>query len=76
MARGHRCATETGSQSCVRAEWEEADECRAGFLPPAERKEPPEPSHLIVDVKHSLLDLLVDLLGCVDERLRQTGSAC
>lgn len=28
-----------------------------------------EPAHLVVDVKHSLLDLLVDLLGCVDERL-------
>lgn len=28
-------------------------------------------SHLIVDIKHSLLDLLVDLLGCVDERLTQ-----
>lgn len=28
-------------------------------------------SHLIVDIKHSLLDLLIDLLGCVDESLRQ-----
>lgn len=26
-------------------------------------------SHLIVDIKHSLLDLLIDLLGCVDECL-------
>lgn len=26
-------------------------------------------SHLIVDIKHSLLDLLIDLLGCVDESL-------
>lgn len=26
-------------------------------------------SHLIVDIKHSLLDLFIDLLGCVDERL-------
>lgn len=27
-------------------------------------------AHLIVDIKHSLLNLLVDLLGCVDESLR------
>lgn len=27
-------------------------------------------SHLVVDIKHSLLDLLIDLLGCVDESLR------
>lgn len=27
-------------------------------------------SHLIVDIKHSLLDLLIDILGCVDESLR------
>lgn len=27
--------------------------------------------HLIVDIKHSLLDLLVDLLSCVDESLRE-----
>lgn len=37
-----------------------------------ERKEAEEwtASHLVVDVKHSLLDLLVDFLGCVDECLR------
>lgn len=27
--------------------------------------------HLVVDVEHSLLNLLVDLLGCVDESLRE-----
>ena len=32
-------------------------------------------SHLIVDIKHTLLDLLVDLLGCVDECLRKTDRA-
>lgn len=31
-------------------------------------------SHLIVDIKHSLLDLLIDLLRCVDESLSTAGS--
>lgn len=26
--------------------------------------------YLVVDIKHALLDLLIDLLGCVDESLR------
>lgn len=29
-------------------------------------------SYLIVDIEHPLLDLLVDLLGCVDKSLRET----
>lgn len=31
--------------------------------------------YLVVDIKHALLDLLIDLLGCVDESLRRRQEA-